>query len=820
MEGDGFGGGEAAGGRGSDDHQHHAGCQHDHPASSHPADGRVDNFHFDHDPSLGPVHPPQPAGLMSDPGIDCRYAKRPDVGTITRRVSTLDIHEVEAAVNVLLESRVFGVDWKYPTAPKSAGDPYPSAEYRPIKLLILSGGAETFVFDVAVPGQLPAAVRLLLTHQDYVKVFAGGYRQEEMVGRFFRDFGFVPKELRDVYFNVTKKYTPTFTLYQAFRRQFDNASFSEDRYASGLEPTADMFQQPSKMREMAFVAWVSRELWLLLAHPKGYPPNLRCIGEPVNVSQLANALVCPQCGVRFHTARALRNHIEVDHSFPCPCCPHVSYSDADAAEHLRTRHVQCDECRAWVTDGVALGVHHRQAHDYTCPVESCRLRFSCDADLARHLEQSHNHCHVCKTWFRDEEALALHLDMAHPECVWCGLRFQTAKALQQHKYARVNGKCIKSHGPAGVKAPKRSNVMHAPVGIGRGTAGQGGRGGGSNARTEGAGAPGLNVTFDSGPGPSGDGITRGRFAPSTYGYGGSDSHPSNTSTRGGRSTAGRQGKGGRGGGGADGVGPLRGNDHGHHSHPQFHRDHSHSGGRPDERGSQRGYGGDDDARGADRTTSSIKPCGFYHGSYREGGKERSLYASANDGPAPGSAAAHGRGSSRGQGTSRGGQGSGGYPAGGGGGSNRGGFDSGAGRRGDQYGYGGQGSHSRGGSGSGGGGADGYGGGRHGGEGGRGTRFEGGDYGDGAHGHDHHDHHTHAPLHAEVDHGHRVDLANEERQRSHAVVFRPADGHEEGQGSPERYRYKPRFIEPPKTPEGPLAISRTADDVGNIPIEPR
>lgn len=43
-------------------------------------------------------------------------------------------------------SQVFGVDWKYPTAPKSAGDPYPSAEYRPIKLLIISGGAETFVF--------------------------------------------------------------------------------------------------------------------------------------------------------------------------------------------------------------------------------------------------------------------------------------------------------------------------------------------------------------------------------------------------------------------------------------------------------------------------------------------------------------------------------------------------------------------------------------------------------------------------------------------------------------------------------------------------
>jgi hypothetical protein len=38
-----------------------------------------------------------------------RYAKRPDVGTIGRRISTLDIHEVETAVNVLLESRVRGM---------------------------------------------------------------------------------------------------------------------------------------------------------------------------------------------------------------------------------------------------------------------------------------------------------------------------------------------------------------------------------------------------------------------------------------------------------------------------------------------------------------------------------------------------------------------------------------------------------------------------------------------------------------------------------------------------------------------------------------
>jgi hypothetical protein len=53
-----------------------------------------------------------------------------------------------------------------------------------------------------VPGELPSAIRLLLTHQDYVKIFSGGLKQEEMVGRFFRDFGFVPKELRDVYTNV------------------------------------------------------------------------------------------------------------------------------------------------------------------------------------------------------------------------------------------------------------------------------------------------------------------------------------------------------------------------------------------------------------------------------------------------------------------------------------------------------------------------------------------------------------------------------------------------------------------------------------------
>ena len=38
----------------------------------------------------------------------------------------------------------------------------------PIELLSLSGGENTFLFRIDTPGELPASIRLLLTHQDFV----------------------------------------------------------------------------------------------------------------------------------------------------------------------------------------------------------------------------------------------------------------------------------------------------------------------------------------------------------------------------------------------------------------------------------------------------------------------------------------------------------------------------------------------------------------------------------------------------------------------------------------------------------------------------
>eukprot|EP00041_Stephanoeca_diplocostata_P030669 m.934954 g.934954 ORF g.934954 m.934954 type:complete len:611 (-) comp23802_c0_seq3:1955-3787(-) len=372
------------------------------------------------------------------PGVDARYCKNPDRGTIAHFISTGDLVRVEAAVGTLLQHRVIGVNWKIPSE-----DPIHHRRYSPIRLLVLSGGDETFIFDIATAGELPTSIRLLLTHQDFVKIVDGDADVEQVLGMFWRDFGFFPRQVYDVHSNIAKKYTPTFTLYQAFRRLFNNATFSEDHYQLSLSPSRNEIDDRTKMRRHAFISWATREVWLLLASPKGYPPNLRCIGKPVDVCGLAAALSCSQCDARLHSQSALRQHIKDAHSFPCPVCPFLCHSAEELASHLAARHVRCPDCGDWCADAVALNAHNRRVHDFVCPC-NCGARFSNDEALTKHCRHHHHQCDICHKWFVDQDKLELHKDMNHPMCHFCGRLFTSEKALAKHRYARVNGICLKT----------------------------------------------------------------------------------------------------------------------------------------------------------------------------------------------------------------------------------------------------------------------------------------------------------------------------------------------------------------------------------------
>lgn len=267
-------------------------------------------------------------------GVNAVYAAHPDSGTTAHLVDTCDLGKVEKALQTLLRHHVLGIDWKSGTG-KCAG-------YQPIKLLIISCGDDTFIFDVMTPGKLPASLRLLLTHQDYAKILYGGQDLEQTLGRFWRDFGFMPKATYDVMADIADKYDTGFTLFRAFRKEYRNPKVSEAFYVESLSPEADDLDQPSKRRLFAFVAWAGRDIFLSIAKPKGLPPRMQVKHEPVDVAALASRLSCNPV-VEMHAQ--------------CKACSSW-FLDDDALEmHQETTHPKCSYCGAQFHSISALQKH-------------------------------------------------------------------------------------------------------------------------------------------------------------------------------------------------------------------------------------------------------------------------------------------------------------------------------------------------------------------------------------------------------------------------------------------------------------------------------
>lgn len=367
------------------------------------------------------------------------YATNPDAGTTIQLVNCCELEAVEVAVDALSKHHVLGLDWS------GGGEEY-DGTYQPIKLLIITGGDYTFIFDVVIPGHLPVSLRLLLTHNEYVKVIYGGEDnggQELTVGRFWRDFGFVHRPTFDVQETITNSYSTSFTLYQAFRRKFKHAKASEALYLESLRPREEDLEQPKKKRTFAFIAWAARECWISLAKPNGSPPNIKCRGSPINVSDLTTELTCEFCGARMHCAAALRAHVESDHTYRCPCCRFEAHREEQVQVHCDEKHFRCPVCDVWVADSIALGHHHRKYHNHVCPVSKCGKRFANDTELVQHLRSHHKQCKVCEKWFLDADRLMIHQETTHPTCSYCKAQFHSEKALQKHRYARVGGICVK-----------------------------------------------------------------------------------------------------------------------------------------------------------------------------------------------------------------------------------------------------------------------------------------------------------------------------------------------------------------------------------------
>ncbi len=105
-------------------------------------------------------------------------------------VSICDLNGVDNAVFQLCMNHIIGVDvlWQPELVRKSFHFSHKEVgEYHPISVLTLCSGNKSFSFQVPRDSvRLPMAIRLLLTHNDYTKVFYSA--RNIKIGKLFRDF--------------------------------------------------------------------------------------------------------------------------------------------------------------------------------------------------------------------------------------------------------------------------------------------------------------------------------------------------------------------------------------------------------------------------------------------------------------------------------------------------------------------------------------------------------------------------------------------------------------------------------------------------------
>lgn len=367
--------------------------------------------------------------------VDVMFASNPDAGTSVHLVATDQIEQIEDAVELLMPHHILGIDWK-------AG-PGVGEFYQPIRVVTISAGEHTIVLDIVEPGKLPTAIRLLLTHQDYTKVVYGAKDLETVLGRFYKDFGFMPRDTYNVEDCIMKKYGNNLNLFEAFKRKFRHTKLTENFYEKALSPKLEDLEEIKKVRLFSFIAWATRDIFLSIGKPQGEGANLKCTASKIKVRDLKHKLTCPHCGDIHESEAALRAHITATHVKHCPCCDFQTTSDRLLQTHLEQNHIRCDDCGEWVKDAIALGRHHKRYHSYICPVRRCGLKCASGRELEEHMHNHHNQCQLCLKWFLDLNELELHEETVHPKCSYCNAQFYSLNALQKHRYARVNGVCVK-----------------------------------------------------------------------------------------------------------------------------------------------------------------------------------------------------------------------------------------------------------------------------------------------------------------------------------------------------------------------------------------
>ena len=180
---------------------------------------------------------------------------------------------------------------------------------------------------------LHPALFLLLTHPGYEKVAFGAC--ETLVGSLWQDFGVRVDPL----FNCSSLVPGVPTAHNLIATYKKLARVS----ANVRTPSQDTEWDSSLSRwDIEFASTeVVACLWIW-THSEG-----KSRIKPVDYS---DAFVeCEDCGARFQSQSALKNHVAECHTVLCPLCKTVLKSIEALERHQRAAHVQCPDCGVWVS---------------------------------------------------------------------------------------------------------------------------------------------------------------------------------------------------------------------------------------------------------------------------------------------------------------------------------------------------------------------------------------------------------------------------------------------------------------------------------------
>jgi len=118
------------------------------------------------------------------------------------------------------------------------------------------------------------------------------------------------------------------------------------------------------------------------------------------------SVACQNCPNKFHTFRALRNHLKAHAKHTCNKCQRIFISENNLKKH---QCLYCDKCRKLLSTPQSLRTHLKKHKLYKNQCEKCKRMFRNKASLIDHRPLC-SFCMKCTQGFQSKQELICHLN--------------------------------------------------------------------------------------------------------------------------------------------------------------------------------------------------------------------------------------------------------------------------------------------------------------------------------------------------------------------------------------------------------------------------